>query len=95
MAIEGSLSDVSLADICQLLALGRKTGCLTITDRSDFGYVYFRDGRVIHASVLNLFNSERKFVAVAEGLGIQARVVSDNEPLPALLESLRDRVDEN
>ena len=53
MAIEGSLSDVSLADICQLLALGRKTGCLTITDRSDFGYVYFRDGRVIHASVLN------------------------------------------
>ena len=53
MAIEGSLVDVSLADICQLLALGRKTGCLTITDRSDFGYVYFKAGRVIHASVLN------------------------------------------
>ena len=53
MAIEGSLHDVSLADICQLLALGRKTGCLTITDRSDFGYVDFRGGRVIHASVLN------------------------------------------
>ncbi len=53
MAIEGSLSDVSLADICQLLALGRKTGCLTITDRSDFGYIYFKGGRVIHASVLN------------------------------------------
>lgn len=53
MAIEGSLVDVSLADICQLLALGRKTGCLTITDRSDFGYIYFKSGRVIHASVLN------------------------------------------
>ena len=53
MAIEGSLVDVSLADICQLLALGRKTGCLTITDRSDFGYIYFKAGRVIHASVLN------------------------------------------
>jgi tetratricopeptide (TPR) repeat protein len=53
MAIEGSLQDVSLADICQLLGMGRKTGCLSITDRSNFGYIYFEKGRVIHASVLN------------------------------------------
>lgn len=53
MAIEGSLQDVSLADICQLLGMGRKTGCLSMTDRSNFGYIYFENGRVIHASVLN------------------------------------------
>jgi len=53
MAIEGSLSDVSLADICQLLSLGRKSGCLTVTDRSNFGYVYFKNGQVIYASILN------------------------------------------
>src|SRR5690606_13130619 len=53
MAIEGALQDVSLADICQLLGMGRKTGCLSITDRSNFGYVYFQKGRVIYASVLN------------------------------------------
>jgi tetratricopeptide (TPR) repeat protein len=53
MAIEGALQDVGLADICQLLGMGRKTGCLSITDRSNFGYIYFRNGRVIHASVLN------------------------------------------
>ncbi|MEQ8330498.1 MAG: DUF4388 domain-containing protein [Longimicrobiales bacterium] len=53
MAIEGSLQDVSLADICQLLSMGMKTGCLSLTDRSNFGYVYFKKGRVIHASVLN------------------------------------------
>jgi tetratricopeptide (TPR) repeat protein len=53
MAIEGALQDVSLADICQLLAMGMKTGCLSITDRSNFGYIYFEKGRVIHASVLN------------------------------------------
>ncbi len=53
MAIEGALQDVSLPDIFQLLAMGRKTGCLTVTDRSNFGYVYFRQGRVIFASVLN------------------------------------------
>jgi tetratricopeptide (TPR) repeat protein len=53
MALEGALQDVGLADICQLLGMGRKTGCLSITDRSNFGYIYFRHGRVIHASVLN------------------------------------------
>jgi tetratricopeptide (TPR) repeat protein len=53
MAIEGSLQDVALADICQLLSMGMKTGCLSLTDRSNFGYVYFNKGRVIHASVLN------------------------------------------
>ncbi len=53
MAIEGALQDVSLADICQLLGMGNKTGCLSITDRSNFGYIYFERGRVIYASVLN------------------------------------------
>jgi len=53
MAIEGALQDVSLADICQLLQMGMKTGCLSITDRSNFGYIYFEKGRVIYASVLN------------------------------------------
>ena len=53
MALEGSLQDVGLADICQLLSMGRKTGCLTMTDRSNFGYIYFEDGRVSYSSVLN------------------------------------------
>jgi len=53
MALEGSLEDVGLADILQLLALGRKTGCLSVTDRSNFGYIYFDEGKVIYASVLN------------------------------------------
>ncbi|HKK93544.1 MAG TPA: DUF4388 domain-containing protein [Longimicrobiales bacterium] len=53
MAIEGALQDVGLADICQLLSMGRKTGCLSLTDRSNFGYIYFEGGRVIYASVLD------------------------------------------
>ncbi len=53
MAIEGQLADVSLADIIQLLAVGRKTGCLTVTDRANFGYIYLDEGRVIYANVLN------------------------------------------
>ena len=53
MAIEGALSDVSLADISQLLAMGGKTGCLSLTDQSNFGYIYFDAGRVVYASVVN------------------------------------------
>jgi tetratricopeptide (TPR) repeat protein len=53
MAIEGKLQDIGLADICQLLAMGRKTGCLSVTDRSDFGYVFFEGGLIVHATVLN------------------------------------------
>ena len=53
MAIEGRLQDASLADICQLLAIGRKTGCLMVTDRSNFGYIYFEQGQVIYSMVLN------------------------------------------
>ena len=53
MAIEGSLSDVSLADISQLLGMGGKTGCLSITHKGNFGYIYFEAGRVIYASLVN------------------------------------------
>jgi tetratricopeptide (TPR) repeat protein len=53
MAIEGNLAHVGLADICQLLAMGRKTGCLTVSNRPSYGNVYFAKGRVIYASVLN------------------------------------------
>ncbi len=53
MAIQGSLSDVSLADISQLLGMGGKTGCLTLTSKGNSGFVYFEDGRVIHATVAN------------------------------------------
>ncbi len=53
MALRGALQEVNLADICQLLALGRKTGCLWLTDRSRFGYIYFEQGKVNYANVLN------------------------------------------
>ena len=41
MAIKGNLREASLPDVLQLLALGQKTGCLSVTDRSNLGYVYF------------------------------------------------------
>src|SRR5205809_3141379 len=53
MAIKGSLKEASLPDVLQLLALGQKTGCLSIADRSNFGYIYFERGRISYASIVN------------------------------------------
>src|SRR6266542_596992 len=53
MAIKGSLKEASLPDVLQLLALGQKTVCLSIADRSNFGYIYFDKGRIAYASSVN------------------------------------------
>jgi tetratricopeptide (TPR) repeat protein len=53
MAIKGSLREASLPDVLQLLAMGQKTGCLSVTDRSSFGYIYFDRGRISYASIVN------------------------------------------
>ena len=53
MAIKGSLKEASLADVCQLLALGQKTGCLSVTDKARFGQIYFENGRIVFARIVN------------------------------------------
>ncbi|MDQ3388180.1 MAG: DUF4388 domain-containing protein, partial [Gemmatimonadota bacterium] len=53
MAIKGSLKEASLPDVLQLLAMGQKTGCLSVTDRANFGYIYFDRGRITYASIVN------------------------------------------
>jgi tetratricopeptide (TPR) repeat protein len=53
MAIKGSLREASLPDVLQLLAMGKKTGCLSVTHRSNFGYIYFDKGRITYASIVN------------------------------------------
>lgn len=53
MAIRGNLREASLPDVLQLLALGGKTGCLSVTDRSNFGYIYFDRGSISYASIVN------------------------------------------
>ena len=53
MAIRGSLKEASLPDVLQLLAMGKKTGCLSVTHRNSFGYIYFNKGRICYASIVN------------------------------------------
>ncbi|HEX4681872.1 MAG TPA: DUF4388 domain-containing protein [Gemmatimonadaceae bacterium] len=53
MPIRGSLKEASLPDVLQLLAMGKKTGCLSVTHRNSFGYIYFDKGRICYASIVN------------------------------------------
>ncbi len=53
MAIRGSLREASLPDVLQLLAMGGKSGCLSVTHKQAFGTIYFEKGRISFASIVN------------------------------------------
>jgi tetratricopeptide (TPR) repeat protein len=53
MGIKGSLREASLPDVLQLLSMGKKTGCLSVTHRNNFGSIYFERGRICHAGIVN------------------------------------------
>ena len=53
MAIKGSLKEASLPDVIQLLFLGRRTGCLALADRHNFGTIHFDEGNIIYAAIVN------------------------------------------
>ena len=51
MAIYGNLEEAGLPDVLQLLALGRKSGCLSVVDGEMHGEIYLSGGKVTFASV--------------------------------------------
>src|SRR5216110_2337984 len=53
MSINGSLRETTVTDVLQLLAMGGKTGCLSLTHRGTFASVFFDAGRVSYASIVN------------------------------------------
>ncbi len=53
MAIKGSLKEASLPDVLQLLAMGKKTGCLGLAFHESFGSIYFDSGRICYAEIAN------------------------------------------
>lgn len=53
MAFRGSLREASLPDVLQLLSMGKKSGCLSVTHRHAFGNIYFDRRRISFASIVN------------------------------------------
>jgi len=49
MAFQGSLKELPLADIVQLVAVSGKTGMFALTRAADRGVVYIQNGQITHA----------------------------------------------
>jgi hypothetical protein len=51
MSFQGSLSDLPLSDIVQLVAVSGKTGMFSLTQASEHGVVYLQNGQITHARI--------------------------------------------
>src|SRR4051812_19391945 len=58
MAFQGSLKELPLPDIIQLVSVSGKTGKFTLTRDSDLGFIYLRAGQMVHAAVGDLIGEE-------------------------------------
>ena len=51
MAFQGSLKELPLPDIIQLVSVSGKTGKFTLSREGEHGYIYLKSGQMIHAQV--------------------------------------------
>jgi hypothetical protein len=54
MALQGSLSELSLPDVIQLVSVSGKTGAFHLSKEGEEGKIYLKDGQIVDAMVGNL-----------------------------------------
>jgi len=58
MAFQGSLKELPLPDIIQLVSVSGKTGRFTLTRDAERGYIFLKNGQMVHAMVGELIGEE-------------------------------------
>lgn len=58
MAFQGSLKELPLPDIIQLVSVSGKTGRFSLTRDDDRGTIYLKNGQMVHAAVGDLIGEE-------------------------------------
>lgn len=58
MAFQGSLKELPLPDIIQLVSVSGKTGRFTLTREGDHGLIFLKNGQMVHATVGELIGEE-------------------------------------
>jgi len=58
MAFQGSLKELPLPDIIQLVSVSGKTGKFTLAQENEQGFIYLKNGQMVHASVADLIGEE-------------------------------------
>lgn len=54
MALQGSLSELSLPDVIQLVSVSGKTGAFHLVNDADEGRIFLKDGQIVDAMIGNL-----------------------------------------
>lgn len=58
MAFQGSLKELPLPDIIQLVSVSGKTGKFTLTREEERGYIFLKNGQMVHAAVGEMAGEE-------------------------------------
>jgi hypothetical protein len=58
MAFQGSLKELPLPDIIQLVSVSGKTGKFTLTRESDRVFIFLKNGQMVHATIGDLVGEE-------------------------------------
>ncbi|MEO8033836.1 MAG: DUF4388 domain-containing protein [Acidobacteriota bacterium] len=58
MAFQGSLKELPLPDIIQLVSVSGKTGKFTLSREGDEGFIFLKNGQMVHATVNDLVGEE-------------------------------------
>src|SRR4030095_5418507 len=58
MAFQGSLAELHLPDIIQLISVSGKTGVFHLTDGALKGQIYLNDGKILHAEIDDVAGEE-------------------------------------
>jgi hypothetical protein len=101
MAFQGSLAELHLPDIIQLISVSGKTGVFHLTDGLHRGQIYLHDGQIVHAQLEDLSGEEAVYALAIwshgdfrfdPGVDTPARTISKNNT-NLLMEAAR-RLDE-
>ena len=58
MAFQGSLAELHLPDIIQLVSVSGKTGVFHLSDAAHRGDIWLHEGRIVHAELEDLSGEE-------------------------------------
>lgn len=69
MSFQGSLAELPLADIVQLVAVSGKTGMFSLSRASEKGFVYLQNGQITHAKLGDLEGEDAVYALALWGQG--------------------------
>src|SRR5690349_17758735 len=58
MSFQGSIQELPVPDIIQLVSVSGKTGMFMLVRGSERGYIYLRNGKIVHAELGSLTGEE-------------------------------------